>query len=180
MSSRSGLRGAGSTIKDQRSSEVSGEGARELTTAAVVTISRADVHYFELGGVVTVAGTEYSAGAGESIREAASGSCNSGGGLGDMSPTGVGVSTSVGKLAECLIGNGSGDGKVGIPASNPKGIPVSPVEMGKKKEKKEKAVAAEFEPRSDRSARETQNAEGAAAERNDRSAGNFITTYSGC
>ena len=136
MSSRSGLRGAGSTIKDQRSSEVSGEGARELTTTAVVTISRADVHHFELGGVDTVAGTEYSAGAGESIREAASWSCNSGGGLGDMSPTGVGVSTSVGKSAECLIGNGSGDGKVGVPANNYNGIPVSPVERGKKKKKR--------------------------------------------
>ena len=136
MSSRSGLRGAGSTVKGQRSSEVSGEGARELTTTAVVTISRADVHHFELGGVVTVAGTEYSVGAGESIRDAAIGGCDSGDGLDDKSPTGVEVSTSVDISMEGLVGSGRGDGKVGIPASNQKGIPVSPVETGKKKKRR--------------------------------------------
>jgi hypothetical protein len=35
-----------------------------------------------------------------------------------MSLTGVGVSTSVGKSAECLVGKSSGDGKVGVPAIN--------------------------------------------------------------
>ena len=130
----SGMKEPESTISDQGSFESSGEGVRAFTTThTVVTRSRASVH--RGGDAYTVAHTEYSAGAGESIRDAAIGGCDSGDGLDDKSSTGVEVSTSVDISMENLVGSGSGDGKVGVPANNYNGIPVSPVKKGKKKKK---------------------------------------------
>ena len=71
--------------------------------------------------VVTVARTEYSASAKESIGDAAEGSCNSGDELDDKSLTGSAGSPSS-KMGP-IVGRGRVDGKVGVPANVLNGTP---------------------------------------------------------
>ena len=118
-----------STISDQGDLEDFRDTAstKPTTTHTVVTTnSCASVH--RRGDAFTVARIEYSAEVGESIREAAEGSCDSGDGLDDKSPTGVGVGVirAVEKSMGRLVGSGNSDGEVGLPTVNYSGIPVSP------------------------------------------------------
>jgi hypothetical protein len=134
-----------STIRDTlfyASSEVANG---STTTTNSIKFSRAGVIGLAqgepIGDAVTVANTEYAAGAEETIRGAAGESCNGGDGL-ERSPTGVLGSLSVRLSREPVVGSSDGDGSVGLPATNTSGITTliatrSSQNSGKKKKKKE-------------------------------------------
>ncbi len=115
--------------------------ATASTTTYSMENSRASVTKLAqpIGNAITVADTEYTAGAEESIRVAAEESCNSGDGL-DGSPTGGAVGPSA--KTRPMVGSGRGDGlvnPVGLPAYKLNGkIPVSPETSERKKGKKDK------------------------------------------